>query len=470
FEHVLNYYLADSSERSKIKRPLITGNMDGAVNLAVLNTYLAEKRAGQMTGNVKFDLQVSGSPVNLSDLKPHGYMSITGGTLKDTLLPEPIQNLSAIFTVVADTFKVDSMNVQFVSSDVSMKGRVVRPVPYFLTYLGVTEGDPPKPLFELNVKSQRFDVDKMFPEAVPGSEAATEQAMSTTEPSMVIPDMNGTGTFSIDTLIYSQIEFTGINGNFRVQDRKMDCYDVSGAAYAGKVSGKTSIDLNDFASPKYTGEFKATDVEADEFIKRFSKFGGFLFGKIDLNGNYNASGWNRNEFVSSLTMDGLLQMNKGKLVTSGPSYQAMKAIASSLSLQFDQEQAIRSLSTKLAVKNGKVGLDNLNTSLGAVGDIEIGGFYDFNGGLDYKGSVLLSQDYTKKVMSFLTKGDVLGGIGGLFTDKSAERMRLPLLIEGTVDDPKVKVDMGSLGKTAGENLKNKLGNFLLDQFKKDEKK
>jgi hypothetical protein len=415
-------------------------------------------------------LQLTGSQFNLSELKPHGAMSITNASLNDTLLPEPIQNLSAKFTVVADTFRVDSMKVQFVSSDLSMKGRVVRPVPCFLTYLGVTEGDPEKPLFELKLNSRRFDVDKMFPEAVPGSEAVTEQAAMTTEPSMVIPDMNGTGTFSVDTLIYSNIEFIGINGNYRVQDRKLECYDVSGNVYSGKVTGKTSIDLNNFASPIYSGEYKASEIEVDDFIKRFSKFGGFLFGKIDINGTYGASGWNRNEFVNSLSMNALAQMNKGKMVTSGASYQAVNAIASSLSLKFDQEQAVKSLTTKIVVKDGKVGMDNLKSSLGIVGDIELGGFYDFDGGIEYKGTVLLSPEYTKKVMSFMTKGDVLGGLSGIFTDKSVERMKLPLLIEGTVEDPQVKVDMASLGKTAGENLKSKLGNFLQNQFKKDDKK
>ena len=189
-----------------------------------------------------------------------------------------------------------------------------------------------------------------------------------------------------------------------------------------------------------------------------------------MNGNYHASGWNKNEFVSSLTMDGLAQMNKGKLTTSGPTYQAVNTIASSLSLKFDQEQAIRNLVTKLKVKDGKVGLDNLKTSLGVIGDVEIGGFYDFNGGIQYKGSVLLSPDYTKQVMSFLSKGNVLGGLTGLFTDKSVDRLRLPLLIEGTVDDPKVKVDMASLSDVAGQNLKDKLSGFLKDKFKKEDKK
>ncbi len=466
FEQVLNYYLADSAARPEMKRPFITGDISGLADLGLLNSFLSEKRGGQMTGAVDFKMKISGSPVNLSELKPHGSMSIINASLKDTLLPEPIQNLTANFTVVADTFRVDSMTVQFVSSDVSMKGRVVRPVPYFLNYLGVTKGEPPKPLFELKVTSKRFDVDKMFPEAVPGSEAVSEQAAVTAEPSLVVPDMNGTGTFAVDTLIYSKIEFTGIKGNFRVQDRKMECYDVTGNVYSGKVTGKTTMDLNDFASPQYTGEFKASDVEADDFVKRFSKFGGFLFGKINVNGAYNASGWKRNEFLSSLTMDGLAQMNKGKLVTSGPSYQALNSIASSLSLIFDQEQPIKGLATKLMVKDGKVGLDNLKTTLGSVGDIELGGFYDFNGGIAYKGTVLLSPEYTKKVMSFLSKGDILGGLSGIFTDKSVERMRLPLLIEGTVNDPKVKVDMVSFGKTAGQGLKDKLSGLIKDKLKK----
>ena len=470
FEQVLNYYLADSADRPKMKRPLITGDINGRADMGILNSYLAEKRGGQMSGTVDFKMQISGSPIKLSDLKPHGSMSISNGSLKDTLLPEPIEHLSANFTIVADTFKVDSMKVQFVSSDVSMKGRVVRPVPYFLTYLGVIEGEPAKPLFELNITSKKFDVDKMFPEAVPGSEAVTEEVLMTTEPSMVLPDMNGTGVFLFDTLIYNKIKFSDIKGNFRVQDRKIDCYEVTGNVYSGKVSGKTTIDLNNIAIPQYIGEFKASDVEADDFVKRFSKFGGFIFGKIDVNGNYNASGWNKNEFVSSLTMDGLAQMNKGKLTTSGPTYQAVNAIASSLSLKFDQEQAIRNLATKIKVKDGKVGLDNLKTSLGVIGDIELGGFYDFSGGIQYKGSVLLSPDYTKQVMSLLSKGDVLGGLTGLFTDKSVDRLRLPLIIEGTVDEPKVNVDMAALSNVAGKNLKDKLSGFIKDQFKKEDKK
>lgn len=470
FEQVLNYYLADSADRPKMKKPLVTGNLEGSADLAVLNTYILQKRGGQMAGKADFKMQVTGSPVNLSELKPHGAMSISNASLKDTLLPEPIQNLSAKFTVVADTFRVDSMTVQFVSSDISMKGRVVRPVPYFLAYLGVTEGEPEKPLFELKLTSKRFDVDKMFPEAVPGSEAVTEQTAVTIEPSMVIPDMNGTGTFLIDALTYSKIEFSGIIGNYRVQDRKLECYDVAGNVYSGQVTGKTSIDLNNFASPIYSGDYKALDVEVDDFIKRFSKFGGFLFGKIDINGTYGAIGRNRNEFVNSLTMDALAQMNKGKMVSSGASYQSINAIATSLSLKFDQEQVVRSLATKIVVKDGKVGVDNLKTSLGVIGDIELGGFYDFNGGIEYKGSVLFSEEYTKKIMSFMTRGDVSGGLSGIFTDNSVERLKLPLLIEGTVDDPKVKVDMSSLGKTAGEDLKAKLGNFLQNQLKKEDKK
>ena len=169
-----------------------------------------------------------------------------------------------------------------------------------MTYLGIIEGTPPKPLFELDIVSKRFNVDKMFPEAVPGSEAGTAKLPSDTVPELIVPDMNGRGTFSIDTLIYSQIEFTNIKGLLRVQDRRMESYNVTGKAYSGSVSGETTIDLNDFSKPRYTGKFKATGIEADDFISRITKMGGFLFGNININGDYNALSLDRESFLTSL--------------------------------------------------------------------------------------------------------------------------------------------------------------------------
>ena len=452
FENVLNYFMADSTSRSNLPAPLIVGELSGKSDLALLNGYLEKARAARATGKTSFDLKVSGNPVVLTSLKPYGNLSISDGTYFDSTFPEPIKHLSATMTVVSDTFKVDSMKIEFESSDVSLSGKIIQPVPYFLTYLGIIEGTPPKPLFELDITSKKFNVDKMFPEAVPGSEAVTTEHSPDKVPELIVPDMNGRGTFSIDTLIYGEIEFTNIKGLLRVQDRRMESYNVTGNVYSGSVSGETTIDLNNFNKPRYTGKFKATSVEANDFMSRFTKMGGFLFGKININGEYNAQGWDREAFLNSLTMDGLAQMNKGKLVTSDSIHQKLNFITKRLKLSFDKEQTIRNLSSKITVKDGKVGLDNLKTSLGVIGDLEIGGFYGFDGELDYKGSILLSKEQTKKIMSELSKNSLLGGLAGLLNNKSVERIRLPIKLGGTVDKPKPEIDMTALAGNAGKNL------------------
>ncbi len=452
FENVINYFMADSLSRLKLPAPLIVGELSGSSDLALLNGYLEKTRAARVTGKTSFNLKVSGNPVLLTSLKPYGNLSISDGSYYDSTFPEPIKHFSATMTVVADTFKVDSMKIEFESSDVSLSGKIIQPVPYFLTYLGIIEGTPPKPLFELDIISRRFNVDKMFPEAVPGSEAVTAKLPSDTVPELIVPDMNGRGTFSIDTLIYSQIEFTNIKGLLRVQDRRMESYNVTGNVYSGRISGETTIDLNDFSKPQYNGKFKATSIEADDFVSRFTKMGGFLFGKININGDYNAQGWDRQAFLNSLSMNGLAQMNKGKLVTSDSIHQKLNFITKKLKLPFDKEQTIRNLSSKITVKDGKVGLDNLKTSLGVIGDLELGGFYSFDGELDYTGSILLSKEQTKKIMSELSKNNLLGGLAGLLNNKSVDRLRLPIKLGGTVDKPKPEIDMAALTGNAGKNL------------------
>lgn len=243
----------------------------------------------------------------------------------------------------------------------------------------------------------------------------------------------------------------------------MESYDVTGNVYSGRVSGETTIDLNNFSKPRYVGKFKATGIEADDFISRFTKMSGFLFGKINIDGDYNALGWDRDAFLNSLTMDGMAQMNKGKLVTSDSVHQLLNFAVKKLQLSFDKEQIIRNLSSKITVKDGKVGLDNLKTSLGEIGDLELGGFYSFDGDLDYTGSILFSKEQTKKIMSRFSKNNIFGGLAGLLTDKSVERLRLPIRLGGTVLKPKPEIDLAALTGNLGSNL-------LKNLFKKNGKK
>jgi hypothetical protein len=202
-------------------------------------------------------------------------------------------------------------------------------------------------------------------------------------------------------------------------------------------------------------------------VSRFSKFGGHLFGKVNLNGSYQASGWEPDEFMNSLTMNAKADVHEGKMVTSGLLYSAISGLAKNAGQSFEREQPLKGLNTDVVVKDGKVGLDKLKTRIGNMGDLELGGFYSFSGDVEYKGSILLSRDWTAKLLS--QKG-LLSGLAGLFTDKSVERIKLPIAIGGTVDKPAVNIDYSALTKDVGDKLTKDADDFLKGLFKKKDKK
>jgi hypothetical protein len=343
---------------------------------------------------------------------------------------------------------------------VSFTGKLIDPFPYLLPLEIVDQSKAKKPMFLFELSSHRMNLDSLFPEAVPGSGVNRASLPVDSVSPIILPDINGRGNFSIDTLIYSQVDFTNITGRVMIKDRRIVCNDVNADVYSGAVSGNTTIDLDDFEQPVYQGEFQASQIEVDDFISRFSMLPlkGYVVGKVDLNGNYDAQGWEADQFLNSLSMDGKMDMNSGKLTTSGATHDLLNKLASAVGESVAAEQALKDATTKLYVKDGKVGIDKLVTSLGDLGDLEMDGFYGIlDGGLNYQGTILLSPERSKKL---------LGGLSSLFGGDNNGRVKLPLSITGTFDDPKFNVDMSAIQDNLGDNLKDQLGGALKDLFKK----
>ncbi len=467
--NLIPYVMAARSQARKVALP-IDGHVDGQLNLALFTPFLPPAGNPRLTGSIKVDLDITCDATKITSLKPRGEISIASASFIDSLLPEPVQAFEATMHMVPDTIIIKGLNAQFESSDVALSGKLIDPFPYLLPIKSVESIDrsklkKPRLLFELT--SHRFDTDRLFPEAVPGSGTNRAALPADSVPPIFLPDIDGQGSFQFDTVVYSRIDFTSLSGKVRIHNRTIDCYDVKGNVYTGDVAGTTTIDLNDFNNPRYKGEFKATQIEADDFVSRFSQFGGHLFGKVNLDGNYQANGWEPEEFTNSLTMTAKAQMHDGKIITSGFLYSAIAGLAKQTGQSFEREQPLKELNTNITVKDGKVRLDELKTRFGSMGDLELDGFYAFSGELGYKGSLLLSKEWTANLLS---QGSLLGGLAGLFTDKSIDRIKLPLAIGGTVAKPTVNVDYSSLGKNVQQNLSKDAGNFLKDLLKKKDKK
>ena len=459
---IVPYFMADSLGKKKIS-PTIDGRLEGNLDLAVLKAMLPPKGNPQLSGKLSMDMRLSGTLTNYTGLKPRGTVSISDGAYNDSLLPEPIQHFDADLGVFPDTIAVKSMNVRFVSSDASFNGKLIDPFPYLLPLKDIDRSKMQKPMFLFTLNSHHFDVDKLFPEASPGTAQESATAVQDSVSAIILPDIDGRGTFHADTLVYTKVDFTNIDGKVKIYDRKIECYDVTGKVYTGDITGTTTVDLSNFNNPVYSGKFDATQVEVDDFMKRFAPISGYVFGKIDMDGTYGANGWERTDFINSLTMNSDGNMRQAKLVTTGVVYTSLSSLAEKIGQPFDKEQSLRNLATKVSVKDGKVILDNLKTRLGDMGDIEIGGFYAFNGDIQYSGSILLSREWSQKLLS---KKGVLGDLAGMLTEKSVDQIKLPIAFGGTMTEPKFEVDYAAISKNLGSNVKDETKDLINNLFKK----
>ncbi|MEW5994521.1 MAG: AsmA family protein, partial [Candidatus Zixiibacteriota bacterium] len=325
-ENLVTLLLADSTETRRLSLP-VYGHIDGRLDLSALSTLLPPAGNPGLGGTVEFDLNLNGNAAEVATLQPQGRLTLTKVVYTDDRLPEPIRKFEASLHLLPDTLTIERMSVEFESSDLAISGKLVRPLPYLLPLESIDRSGLKKPYLSFELESRRFDTDRLFPEAVPGSETNRSALAPDSLPPLLLPDIDGQGTVRFDTVIYSRVEFTSLAGKARIHDRKLTLHDVTGKVYTGDIAGQTTIDLKDFNNPLYTGEFQATQVEANDFITRFTKFGGHLFGKANLNGSYSARGWEPGEFQRTLTMDGHLDVREGMLKTSGTLYTTISSIA-----------------------------------------------------------------------------------------------------------------------------------------------
>lgn len=466
FTDLIPFFMADKG-RAAVIAPTVDGTLKFSFDLNLLNQYLPEEDSSHVTGRAEIDLTFSATMTDLGTLKPRGVVKVENATFSNPLLPEPVERLDFEMYVSPDTVAVERMEIELVSSDLAVTGKLVNPFPYLLRFEGVDRSRGQVPYMTFELSSRRFDSDQLFPEAVPGSGSNRASVPVDSVPPIILPDIDGVGRFTIDTLIYSQVEFTNLHGRMNISERRIRCTDVTGKVYSGDVSGSTTIDLADFEKPVYTGDFAGKNIEANDFATRFSPVGvsldGHLFGKINIDGSYSARGWEPEEFLNSLSMTSDTEMRDGRLITSGSAHSAMSTLAKQIGETFEKEQSLKNLKTTITVKDGKVFLDNLATKLGQIGDLSLAGSYAFTGELDYRGTLLLSPETTDKLLS---RKDLVGGLAGLFSDKSSTRLSLPILVGGTADKPTVNLDLSEMAEDIGKNLSEEAGNLIKGLFKK----
>lgn len=435
-------------------------------DLAVAQPFLPPEKGAQVGGRADADLTFALESPDPEQLTYGGTATVRGMSYSQPDLMDQLQNLDGVLAVAPDRFTVQSCTARFASGTFDLTGSLRDPFPYFLPPELQAGKTMKTPHLDFVLHSARLDVDKLLPAASPaakGKGVKGQPAERAALPPLTFefPDLTSDGTFAADSLIYMQMPFTAISGKIKARNRVLTCYDIKGGLYNGTVGAAVDIDLKDLNNPGYSGSYRAAGIEVNRFLTRFVDMTGVVFGAGNLQGTFAARGRDPLAIQKSLTVDSDAGLSQGRVVTAGNTFTALNQLAGQLGQSFDKEQSLRDLAAHIAVKDGKVGLQNLTTRLGNLGDVTFGGTMAFTGELDYAGQILLTEEQTTRLFT----GGVLGELGKLLGAQRPQRLALPLSVGGLRTDPKVKLDLAAVTGDLQERAAKEQGKKLEDSAK-----
>jgi uncharacterized protein involved in outer membrane biogenesis len=327
---------------------------------------------------------------------------------------------------------ISNLRLSLGKSSFDLQGRFYRAIPYFLFKTGQ------KPVLNFSLNSPLIDLDEIFPVAK-GAETEKGKAVPDT---ILLPDINAKGQISVQKLFFRKVEYTNLSASLDVTDGILRIDNAASNVYTGTIGGKVACDLNDINNIKFNTDFTASQIEANDFLSRFTAIGDHLFGKLNLTASFSGRGNKVDDIRKSLTASGTSTITDGKLIN----WELLNELASYLKVKTFKEEQIRTLRNSFRIENGRVWFDDFS-ALTKSGDFELSGSVGMDGSLDYKLTVILSPELS---LSF----DALGELSEYLKNDQG-RVVLDVKIKGPAKNPEFALDTSKAEERFKERMTQK---------------
>jgi len=433
------------------KDPNLTSELKMKFDLALLGEFKKMPEETSLKGETEIDIKAYGKIKKPQQMNLSGRVDLRNVEATTKALGVPVKNLNADLSFKGGDVNITNLTLSLGESSLALQGRFYQAIPYFL-FKGKE-----KPVLNFSLNSPLMDLDKIFPV----SKEAEIQGTKATSDTVLLPDINAQGQVSIQKLIFREIEFTNLSASLNVTDGILKIENAASNVYSGTIGGKILCDLNDINNLKFNMDFTASQIEANDFLSRFTSFHDHLFGKLNLTSSFSGTGTKVEDIQKSLTASGTAAITDGRLVN----FDLLNQLASYLKLKTFKEEQIKTLRNSFRIENSRLWFDDFSASA-KDGDFGLSGSVGLDGSLDYKLTAVLSLELSA---SF----DALGDLSDYFKNDQG-RVVLDVKIKGPSKNPEFVLDASKaeekfkkrMGEKAKDELKKKGEDLLKELFKK----
>ena len=441
--------------------PSLTSQLKTDLNLAILGEFVSLPEETDLAGHAAINVKAYGKIKQTEKMSFSGRVDLKKVEVVTPALGVPVRNMDGTISFKESDIDIPGLSLSMGKSSLSLKGKAYGAIPYLLS---PKRG---KPLLSFSLDSPFLDLDEILPVSKEGKKKAEGAAKD----SIPLPDINASGQISIEKLIFRKVELSNVSSKVDLVDGVLTFDNAKGKVYSGSVNGNVTTDLRNMDQTEFDMDLNASQIEANDFLSRFTGFDDHLFGKLNLEATFSGKGNRVEDIRRTLSANGRANFADGKLI----GWVLLDSLASFLQIAGLKEQHIRTLKNSFRIADGRVWFDDLTVST-KDGDFDLVGSLGLDGSLDYALTAVLSSELSLRF-------DALGDVSNYLKNDQG-RTVLDLKISGTAKRPRFSVDTaraqkrleaelkGKVGEKKGElenQLKEKASDLLKDLLKKKKK-
>jgi AsmA protein len=457
--------------------PNLTSELKAKLNLAIISEFVRMPEKTSLAGEAEINVKAYGkikSPagtVGPERMNFSGQMQLRKVEVSTPALGAPVKNLNADISFQKGDIDIPNLSLSLGESSLNLQGKLYGAIHYYIFK------DQKKPFLNFSLNSPLMDLDKIFPSTQTGErplgqeEGKTKGKTTGVDTIIPLPNVNVDGQISIQKAIFRKVELTDLSAKLVVTDGVLRLDNIVTKVYSGSVGGKATCDLNDIEHIPYNIDVTANQIEANDFLSRFTSFDNHLFGKLNMNASFSGTGNELPDIQKSLTSNGTVTFADGKLVN----WEFLDKIASFFKIDSFKEQQIRTLRNTFRIADSRVWFDDFS-AVTKDGDFKLIGSVGLDGSLDYKLNAVLSPELSLRF-------DALGDLSQYLKNDQG-RVVLDVKITGLAKNPEFALDTSQPEEKfkqqmkekaqeqtdkAKDQLKEKGQDLLKDLFKKKKK-
>ncbi len=421
-----------------VSNAAFNGSMKGTIDLTSLADAVPMDSM-ELSGTITTNMTLKG---NYEMVEKELYEQIEANgdvTLKDFVFKSPDLPMGATIStanlqLTPRYMELNSFASKLGNSDFSLKGRLENYLSYALKD-GVLKG-------RLDHHSQLIDTNELMALANDTTQAEDSTSMGL----IIVPKtLDFTLNSRISRLEYDKLLMNNINGTIRIVDGRVVLDGLKSDMLNGKMVVSGEYNTADTLKPFVNFDMALESIDIHQAANSFSMVDSLMpiakkaVGTVSTNVKFNTlMGNDLTPILSSLSGGGLLKSQGVEI--SGAKVQ--NALATMLNNDKYKTASASDLKINFALENGNVVVQPFNANLFGK-QLTIGGMQ----GLDKSMNYVITMPVTRGELS-----DVAGLLGSSLPT-SGDDFMVDILIQGTVSDPELKINLDKVKDQVKDDLK-----------------